>query len=550
MRKNKILLFAILASSLLLSCQEDQNGLDAEITKPTVTFSEDDLVYEVKVNQTITIEPTLTDVTDGYYAWSYNGEIISRESTLEFSSAQVGQHYLTFTLDAANGSVERGIRVDVLEVTPPEVVLPITDGVVRATSGRDTEIIPSLKYCDDQTTYAWYINGEEAGTTESIWVNMDEINDHTLRLDVTNSDGFTRAEATLRICEVPNLSFIFNQEVYYVAQGGSIVLGPYVSYSDDATTYSWDVDGTPQASTSKFLTFTPDAIGEYQINISGSSSENSTSASTKVICVAAEDHRRAITSESSNDVTIFEFTAAPGQFVNGGSSTTPQEAIEYAQGNVNSGSYVSLGAWGGYMIAGFDHSVLNVEGSRDFWIKGNAFATSNEPAIVWVMQDVNGDGEPNDVWYELKGSETGLDTTEQDYVITYYKPESGEYARWTDNSGNMDTVGASTCFPGWITAESYTIVGTKIQSRNVDESDGSSEYWNNAAFDWGYVDNYGSDYLNAGTEFEIDNAINRDGTPVVLEYIDFVKVQTAVNAKSGWLGEISPEILGFMNLNL
>ena len=29
-----------------------------------------------------------------------------------------------------------------------------------------------------------------------------------------------------------------------------------------------------------------------------------------------------------------------------------------------------------------------------FSIKGNAFDSSNEPGIVWVMQDVNGDGLP------------------------------------------------------------------------------------------------------------------------------------------------------------
>ena len=42
-----------------------------------------------------------------------------------------------------------------------------------------------------------------------------------------------------------------------------------------------------------------------------------------------------------------------------------------------------------------------------FAIQGNAFDSSNEPGIVWVMQDVNGNGLPDDEWYELRGSETG-----------------------------------------------------------------------------------------------------------------------------------------------
>ena len=38
------------------------------------------------------------------------------------------------------------------------------------------------------------------------------------------------------------------------------------------------------------------------------------------------------------------------------------------------------------------------------------------------MQDVNGDGLPNDEWYELKGSEYGKPETIQDYAVTYFRP--------------------------------------------------------------------------------------------------------------------------------
>lgn len=40
------------------------------------------------------------------------------------------------------------------------------------------------------------------------------------------------------------------------------------------------------------------------------------------------------------------------------------------------------------------------------------------------MQDVNGDGLPNDEWYELKGSEYGKPETIQDYAVTYFRPVS------------------------------------------------------------------------------------------------------------------------------
>lgn len=43
---------------------------------------------------------------------------------------------------------------------------------------------------------------------------------------------------------------------------------------------------------------------------------------------------------------------------------------------------------------------------------------------MWVMQDENGDGLPNDTWYEVKGSEYGKAETDQDYAVTYYRPEA------------------------------------------------------------------------------------------------------------------------------
>ena len=50
--------------------------------------------------------------------------------------------------------------------------------------------------------------------------------------------------------------------------------------------------------------------------------------------------------------------------------------------------------------------------------------------------------------------------------------------------------------------------------------------------------------------FKISNAIDFECEPVELDYIDFVKVQVGVNAKSGWLGELSTEVCGFYDYNM
>ena len=50
--------------------------------------------------------------------------------------------------------------------------------------------------------------------------------------------------------------------------------------------------------------------------------------------------------------------------------------------------------------------------------------------------------------------------------------------------------------------------------------------------------------------FSISNAVFPDGTPVGLLYIDFVKVQTGVMANTGVLGEVSTEVLGFIDYSM
>ncbi|MBQ1213620.1 MAG: cell surface protein, partial [Tidjanibacter sp.] len=62
---------------------------------------------------------------------------------------------------------------------------------------------------------------------------------------------------------------------------------------------------------------------------------------------------------------------------------------------------------------------------------------------------------------------------------------------------------------------------------------------------WGYADNEGSNTLASDAQncgFDISNAVREDGEPMPLAYIDFVKVQCAINHTAGPLGEISTEI--------
>lgn len=268
---------------------------------------------------------------------------------------------------------------------------------------------------------------------------------------------------------------------------------------------------------------------------------------------------------------VFEYTPAPGQYINDAtlagmeSILTPEEAASWAEVRLGKRSFVSLGAFGGFIVVGFDHEVLNSRDDYDFAIFGNAYFNStggggsNEPGIVYVMEDSNGNGLPDDVWYELRGSAYNDPSTIHDYAITYYRPsEPHQLVEWTDNLGDSGTIDYLKAFhkqeyyyPNWIAEDSYTLAGTRLQAHT--EQDPETGNWNNCAFEWGYADNMGEDStkldgMAQANRFRISDAVDKEGNPVNLTCIRFVKVQTGVNSKAGSLGEVSTEVFGFYDL--
>ena len=278
-------------------------------------------------------------------------------------------------------------------------------------------------------------------------------------------------------------------------------------------------------------------------------------------------YRAAKSDSSMTAEKVFEYMPAPGQFINEGFDvTTMAAACSYAEGRLAQQYYVSLGGWGGYIVVGFDHSIPNKSG-YDLRIRSNAIDNSSEPGIVWVMQDSNGNGFPDDTWYELAGSGYGTDKRRANYSVTYYRPSStGQPVEWRDvdgTEGEIDYIAAEHSqdyyYPAWITADSYTLSGTCVEARNYDQS-GNGSYWVQAEYEWGYADNFSnidrlSDEGNSNASananyFKISNAIDSNGKSIHLKYIDFIKVQTACNTKSGWLGENSTEIFGFFDYSI
>lgn len=265
---------------------------------------------------------------------------------------------------------------------------------------------------------------------------------------------------------------------------------------------------------------------------------------------------------------VYEYMPAPGQFVNAmpvaTMDDTPQTMAAKAEASIanNAGKTVCLGAWGGYIVFGFDHPVVNSGDEYDFRIKGNAsYASyakdtnrkggSSEPGIVMVSYDANDNGLPDDTWYELAGSEYNSPQTIRHYAVTYTRPNGLEDVPWTDNRGGSGVVPRNEFhqqdyYPLWAPDE-LTFTGSRLAPNAVDEGENGEHSFILYCYDYGYADNHPN--KTDGCKFCIRWAVDQNGVPKDLPAIHFVKVYTAVQQVCGWIGETSTEITGAEDLH-
>lgn len=281
---------------------------------------------------------------------------------------------------------------------------------------------------------------------------------------------------------------------------------------------------------------------------------------------------------------VYEYHPAPGQFVNvlpeyekGDDANMMRLKAEESIAD-NNQVMITLGGWGGYVVFGFDHMIQNIKGEYDFIVLGNAFyASSNpnpdagkggscEPGVVQVSYDANGNGKPDDEWFEIAGSEYGNKSTYLDYQLTYYRPAADHvptpdkehkdlidttYIAWKDNKGhkgymNQLSYHTQPYFPQWLSEDELTFSGIRLPDNYKDES-GEGTYYVLYAYPFGYADNHPNNTEEA--KLKIDWAVNAKGQPANLPGIHFVKVYTGVHQQCGWLGETSTEVLGATDLH-
>ena len=586
MRKTLIFVFFSMIVACFLSC-----NIDEEFTTtlpPEIVLDSETGIYTVKQGRELIIAPSYKSAEGATYCWTMEGEILATSPSLSFVQEKVGEYFITITITTEGGIDEEEIRIDVVDLEVPTVSIAGSKQQTVAV-GTSVHLVASVRETSLPTSLTWCINGERVGEEPTFCFVTEAIGYYLITATATNEDGTYCDSITIEVLNAEDMPFVweFDRTAYHTVVERKLRIKPTVYPEEENITYLWQVIGedTPRGNEAHHV-FTAVEAGEYELTATATIEKEGAQVTlmhTFTITVyEADAYYRAKSETSKSDWSkVYEYTPAPGQFINelktggfDGTQTTPEAAIAYAEARMsetdNNGNpnpiWVSLGGFGGYIVVGFDHSIDN-SGSYDIGILGNSFSGSSEPGIVWVMQDENGNGIPDDTWYELAGSETGKSETIQDYAVTYYRPNgAGMPVPWTDNLGNSGEVDYLKQFhrqdyyyPLWVESDSYTLTGTCLAAHNYDAS-GNGTYWVNVEYDWGYADNFSPiDRLTNNTNstadananhFKISNAIDFECQPVDLRFIDFVKVQVGVNAKSGWLGEVSTEVFGFYDYNM
>jgi hypothetical protein len=357
-------------------------------------------------------------------------------------------------------------------------------------------------------------------------------------------------------------------DVYYVSRMQKLPLHPELSGSG----YRWlDADGELLSTERDYLFVAVDE-GTYQLALEILNEDSAACRFDFSVVVSAEE-----IAYSPYIAHVYEYLPAPGQFVNvmpkweeGDTAEDMRQKAENEISGTNDG-LITLGGYGGYVVFGFDHTVVNKPGEKDFKILGNSFyqtttdgrlGGSSEPGIVMVSYDTNCNGLPDDPWYELAGSDYSNPLTLHNYAITYHQPDPNRevvtqgtvadlyYIRWTDSEGAEEYMPQNAFhrqayFPAWIQDEQLVFTGTRLPN-NAELVSGNYVMY---CFDWGYVDNHPNSEADL-ISFDISWAVDANGLPVKLPGIDFVKVYTAVNQCNGWIGEISTEICRAQDLHV
>jgi hypothetical protein len=331
---------------------------------------------------------------------------------------------------------------------------------------------------------------------------------------------------------------------YYARINETLILAPIrflVGYDEESrdigAAYSWSVTGgaydTAAGTTGDAFAFTPKAAGTYTVTVSVTG-------------------RNFVTGQSDTKTAVTEVVCYTGALP-AGTFASPLK-------NFSPGQFTEKGTGYGWSLgSALGYEVFSIAASSGFRVTGNAFGGWEEPGVVWVQEDRNGNGLPDEMWYELTGSDEDNPLTKpyitRRYAIKWFRfgdeAKENEYGQiirtncWVDNKGRAGILGGGWPYDWGVSGDWVVYTGTIIRDGQVNDilPPLTINFPQRLA---GYVDCFKNGDQNY--VFSKDVAIRADGSPANLEYIRFVKVQTGMFMYGGAFGETSTEIVSATGL--
>lgn len=564
----------------------DNEEISPTVLPPEISGLESE--YTILEGNELELAPAITNDNGSTYVWLLDSKEVATSLKYTFCLSAPGTYQLTFKVKNEGGEAFNEIVVKVIAKGEPPVITRLEEQYTVSV-GNDLKLSPVI-ISDTESSYVWILEEKEVATTPEYLFNSSSPGKQTLLLKVTNQGG--SSEKTMSIFVHPK-PVAFETEIY------TIHTLEVPDFIDEATHVTWEVIKAPTELYRLSYTDTQSPLfvttkeGEYELSVSDGVIESKI----KIIVKKGAGKLSPYISK------VFDYLPAPGQFVN--------ELPPYQEGDSHEDMVrktnewlvgedawmITLGGWGGYVTVGFDHTIVNVPGKRDFRINGNAFGAamgrpnapfggSCEPGIIMVAYDKNKNGKPDDdEWYEIKGSSNFSAKQElwydfavdagndmgvlRDYEMTYYRPEKEEpeiigepdnpldfvsiphYIRWEDNKNNSgykvkNVYHQQSYFPAWVNEDQLIFKGIRLPQNGINEGEyvpGINEgniYYVLYGFRYGYADNYPN--VQDGSAIDIDWAIDGEGNKADLPGIDFVKIYNGVNQENGWIGESSTEV--------
>ncbi len=337
---------------------------------------------------------------------------------------------------------------------------------------------------------------------------------------------------------------------YQTTASKVLTITPDIEDEGSDMSYKWTMTRNPindvtdsVLSTNRNLEFIAIYAGTYELNFEVTSGSK-TGSQTITVDVSEEEEQYCpyVTS-------MYDFSPAPGTQANDcykEDGYTKKDVMKIALGRIDNtsvGYLLDLGSFGGSVVVGFDHTIMNVPGERDFRIYGANEMKNQEPVapgLLFVAYDQNGNGEPDDdEWYEIKGSSHGTDDLTDNFSITYHRRTEGTEVPLGRSFKDIENVycepgtgdpyylvllkGYVDLCPRWLDQDEFSYSGKTLDVHIEATKPGQYTLWSYDVPEWGYANALDPD-------IDIDWATDQDGNEVHLPGIDFLKVVNCVSS--------------------